>query len=645
MALPELGELRYGNVQFGPYTRTTGVSGSVVETTDGRSVRYIQYTINFESTITGDTSAQVDAIALRCRRVLSKNGLAFVCTKRAVGDFRVNEGPIRDVNNGPKPKEVSFEPAVGGDLTAKLRWSISFCIPECQNAAFKGRAMDFSYTVNYTVANGYTTRTISGKLMIPQNRIANGERFSQDSADNYREAIYLEPPVGFKPQGGINVTLSEDRGTLSFSYAHVEMGRNIPPPKIVEVSASQTMSSNAPALTGWQVTISGNYEIAKDGQFRDALNAFDELVQYRLAQASQQIAIQNPTLRAQAGVQANQKVFWLPIAATLSDPEIYGARKVNLSYTFQSIGDLQAHLNSGIWTRLPGQQGPNAWRRWWLSVRDNAFHPRGYARLLFDVGDDRIVDLCDPGAPRPNIAAIGGQGQVQQNELRGGGLLGKVPPPQNSWLHYECSVQIVKDDGNNLVSVIPAENRELVGNIAFDPINRPQSAVLGRASSVPNGSNFITGQSELIGQPSQVPSGTNFLSGGNGAFNEQPAGGQSGLLVGGGKIENNLKPENVKGDDKPVKSRNPTYHIILSGKAARVYYEIPYPSILAINDVPVIPINDLDTGYGFKVVQKQLLAMPIFYASWRLKFGVVGELDLSKNIEVPQNILFPGSGS
>lgn len=628
MSLPELGELRYGNVQFGPYTRTTSASGSVVETSDGRSVRYIQYTLSFETTITGRTSTEVDAIAVRCRRVLTKNGLVFICTKKAIGDFRINEGSVRDVNNGPKPKEISFEPAVGGDLVAKLRWSITFCIPECQSAAFRGRPMDFSYTVNYNIVNGYTTRTISGKLMIPQNRSAIGERFSQDSADNYREMVYLEPPVGFKPQGGINVTLSEDRGTLSFSYAHVEMGRNNPPPGIVEVSASQTMSSNAPALTGWQVTISGNYEIAKNGQFRDAVRAFDELVQYRLLQASQQLAIQNPALLKNAGINnPKQKVFWLPIAATLSDPEIYGARKVNLSYTFQSIGDLQAHLNSGIWTRIPNQQGPNAWRKWWLSVRDNAFSPRGYAQLVFDVGEDRIVDLCDPGVPRPNPFFLAGQifgGGLA--EIRNGDILGQIPPPETSWLHYECSVQIVEDNGNELVAVLPKENQ---------PMAKQPGINVGRERPVGEIFGSITGFPYIPGAP--LP--------GSGAFNQQLRDGSQGLFVGGGRLENDLKPENVKGDNKPVKSRSSKFHIVLEGKAARAAYPIPQPGIDTFDGKNVVPINTADPGYGFKTVQKQLVAMPIFYAAWKLKYGVVGDVDpKTASRSIPQNILFPGAG-
>lgn len=627
--VPELGELSYNGVSFGPYTRTTSVSARIVETTDGRSVRYHQYTCTFESHIRGANQAEVDAIAVRSRQALTKNGMAFVCTKRAIGDFRINVGNVRDVNNGPKVSELSFEPAKGDALVSVLRWQITFCIPECQDAAYRFRAMDFSFSLSYNLVNGYTTRTVRGALMIPQNRFANGERFPQDSADYYREQVFVEPPEGFRPVPGINITLSPDRGTINFDYAHTEMGRNITPPGLVEWDMSQTMTCSTPTLAAqWQITFTGNGELKKDGQFRDAVVAFFTDVRSRMLQLA--AAPRKPVVFfAQVGKPwlddlLNKQpvpVTAIPIAFTATEPSIYGQqRKVSMSITFQSVAKLETILNSGIWTKLPTQNA-GSWRRWWLSVKDTTFHPRGYARLEYDIGDDRITDLCDAGLTRlkqDRLKVAADIGGLIQNALASVTNF----DAQTSWIHYDCSVKIEQDTGNSLVRTMPdrSPTRADDRSAGFDPT----TSDLRSASYVGIANGLAGGFTGGILINNQVPAGAN--NGGAGPF-----------------VGNQLVNTITASDNVAVRGRKSTTFIIISGTAIRAGFPVPEPSIKTYAGLPVMPDMKPGDGYGFVQSQKNLVACPMYSAKWSLRYAVEGDMPKNAPMQIPRNILFPGA--
>lgn len=596
MAIQEVGTLRYGSLDFGPFTRTTSVSVRPEPTADGRSIKWNRFTLSFESHITGATAAEADATAIRCRQILTKTGLPFICTGRGIGDIRVNVGNVRDVDSGPKPQELSFDAAVGGDRVSKLRWTISFAIPECPDAAYKFRIADYSFVVQYSVQNGYTTRTIRGELVIPQNRLNNGERFPQDSADYYREQVVVPPPEGFKPVSGVNITLSKDRSTISFDYAHTEMGRNILPPGLVEWDMSQTMSTSTQFLVhGWQTTFSATGELAKDGQFRDAVIAFFTDVQARMGKFIQRPANSDPRIDT-----GGQKVNAIPIAFNATEPSIYGPRKINLSITYQSIADLDAVLNSSIWTKLPNQNR-NSWRQWWLSVKDTAFHPRGYAKLVYDIGEDRITDLCDAGPQRPPAGQPPPPIQEIINKLVGGTI---QITQKNSWIMYECSVTFESDSGNSFVRTMPDRSP----TAADDP---------------DYGADVYT---------------TNVLTGGNilntlgAGVGGNPANG--GPFV-GGRLDNQMVP------NKAVRGKKPQWFVVIAGSAIRAGFAVPCPSIKEVNGMKVVPLPRADSGEGFSQLSQPGFISPIFYARWKFRYGIEG--DLSKTTPtIPRNLMFPG---
>lgn len=618
-AVPEFGVLTYNGVPFGPVTRTTGVSIKPVEDAAGRTTVYNQYDITLESWFGGVAKGFTDLTANLCRQALTKNGGPLILTHRAIGDIRVNVGEVRDVMNGPKVRELSFEPAVGGDLMSKLRWSISFCIPECRDAVYKFRAMEFCYTVSYQLTNGYTTRSIQGHIKVPQNRVANGARFPQDSADDYREDIVVPPPEGFRIVYG-PFNLSMDRSTLNFSYQHVEMGRNNLPEGVVEATASQTMSTTQAGMAQWQTTISATYEVPKDGEFRDAVQAFRDLLRERVNSFRKQ------KFKNEKGQDESCAIF--PVAMTVTEPEIYGPRKLTFSVTLRTIGRLDNILNSGIWKRT-STAGVDKWRDWYLSVNSSALDPRGYAQLKYDIGEDRIIDLCDANAVLLPQGS-GGTGLMDGNLL--GGLFPR-PDRATSWLSYECHVTVERDDGNSLVRDMP--ETELTSEddpVGFDPYD---FSVVGTViGSAVNAGGVGQSASYQAGQVAGSAIGASL----SGAVN---AGGVGNPLSGLISVISVGAAEGANKVINGVRSRKAAYVITLEGKAARVGFEIPEPALREVNKIPVVPLNKVGDGTGFKTGLIAMSVLPIYGATWRLRYGLEGDLG-KRRIEVPRNILFPG---
>jgi hypothetical protein len=611
----EVGELRYNGVSFNAHTRTTSVSVRPEYTSDGRTVMLNRWSLSFETMIYGKTRAECDATANRYRKALSKNGGPFVLTARGIGDIRVNVGRVRDVDNGPKPQELSFDAAVGSELASRLRWSISFAIPECDDAVYQFQAMDFGYSVTYSTQNGYTTRSIRGDLRIPQNRVENGERFPQDSVDRYRERIHLDPPEGFRPQGGTTVTLSKDRSTLNFEQTHVEMGRNIYPPGVVEASLSHTVTSTSPLGGAGQGTFTGNYELPKNGQVRDAVDAFNKAVEARVKQAEAA-----PAVPGFDGKRTKAQ-YMFPVAFTVTEPDVYGPRKVSISLTYNVIASFQAIMASGIWTKLPSQNR-DSWRKWWLSV-DGVYGPRGTARLVYNIGEDRITDLCDVSpitVPTDLISP-----DPQNSELKNLPDIFKKPPPELSFLNYKCTAIVQSDSGNSLVRTMPqragdANDDQGIGANPFSITTLMRTGFRNIAGTL------ITG-----------------LFGGGGV-----RGGNGLIQPGQGRLENNQIPsgqgrlENNQSDSSAVRSKKTQWYVIIDGTAMRSYYPIPRPSIESINGFKVVPLDKENQG-GFGQTQTHIMGVPIYAAKWRLKYGVEGDLGKA-NIDIPPHVLFPASG-
>lgn len=626
---PSLTTISYNGWEFPAESHTEGVSVRPVYDSAGRTVKYNVYSFTIRVMIAGGPTSEIVQSA---RRRLTKPGAAFQFS--GVGmDMAINVTGVRDVVWGPKPQELSFRP-LGGGNACELVWHVETAIPDCKNAQYRFAAMEYAYTATFqTDRAGYTTRTITGHLTIPNNRAGVEGRKLTDSPDQYREQVVPQLLPGFRRVYG-PFTISEDRTRLDFSVSDEEMkGKNIPPPYVTDIRASAVVSSSQKGLAQWAGTISAEYEISPDAP--DAYipwrHFFEVLVKDRVE-----------ATRKKLGKHAKGIV---PVAMSLSEPEIYGARKSSFSFTFTFHSGIKDIFEaSGLWRPVPGSD----WKRWATSLRMSALDPRGFANLELTVDDDSIVDLCMSRYSEMSTKP------PHEGELRGGGgpellrptrdqsprpyeaakaleAIAPTPKPAESWLFYETELWLEMDDGAASVRLLPIEQltakddaiSQMGANSAgafdafMDTARGFDNGVLGTATkSLFNLATFGV-----------------FDTGGTGGSGV-PGG------LGGGRLENNPNGANTASVGRRVRS---AAYIYLRGRAARHGYPIPIPKLTDLNGMAPVPANRLDRGEGFgQGIKYGAGKTGIYQARWNLRYALPGVPD--KPLPTPPNpMLDPAS--
>ncbi|MFK5281094.1 hypothetical protein ACI3PL_16170, partial [Lacticaseibacillus paracasei] len=120
-----------------------------------------------------------------------------------------------DVAWGPTPLGFSAKP-IADCLGWEVTWGLKVCLPDCNDAVYQDAIMSFCYDVDYsTDYGGYTTRTIRGYIEVPMTRDSQGDRkVRHKTADDFRDSIIVQVPVGFRDAGGGSFRLSKDRRRL-----------------------------------------------------------------------------------------------------------------------------------------------------------------------------------------------------------------------------------------------------------------------------------------------------------------------------------------------------------------------------------------------------------------------------------------------
>jgi hypothetical protein len=574
--------LSYNGVLFGPYTETTAYSVRPVPDPSGRTISHNAFNLSFETKV---SSAQLNSLVPLWRQALTKNGGVFIYTGRPTGDLYVNTRGVRDVENGPFVREVSFKNHGTQGIT--LNWSIEFKIPDCPDAVFRGRPMEFSYTVATQIDEaGYTTRTINLRVKVPQNREVPGSRISQDSADLYLEQLTPQLARGFRRRwGGRN--LNEDRSEMTWTVIDEELTGPAPPPGIVTETANVSYSSNNAAGAAWVASLSYACEVAKDGSLNTAIDAATNFIRHRQQQL---IVASGRQVELGAGRNAGREnVGVVPMRYRIGEPEALGRRKFEFSIDYTVAAPLSAMLaQSGIWTVSPDRGN---WQVWSTSLLGTAFNPRGTAGIVFTPGQDRIVDLCgfERAPPPANI-----------RELRARALANAFDPVEQeaSWAYYFNALHLDQDSGTITTRTLAA-------------------APIGPSVDRKGGFNAVdligTGTSVLFNQFRGIIGGGIRPGGGFNNFIPPPA----------GRLENNP----LEGANTSVRVARPQQFVIMSGEALRVGFPVPEPVLLEVFGLKLIPSNRVDRGEGFRQAPVWHNGIqPFYYAKWKLRYAVDGDL-------------------
>lgn len=574
------GQLSYNGVTF-PSSTSSELRIQPVPDASGRTAKYSVFTITARAEWTAgpgqDTSSWEQEIQAM-RRALTHFGGALTYNNKGIGQLNVNVGTSgsRDVVWGPKPQELAFR-LLGAGRAFAMTWQVQVAIPDCAQAMFAGKLMELCWSASYAVDYaGYTTRTISGFLAIPNNRLGNGRQLA-DSPDNY--IALIAPPLipGFRRTFGPR-KIDESKTRLDFTFVDTEMGLNFPPEWVVNIRASHTVQSTSRGLSSWSATISAEYELAKAAP--DAWSPWKHFIGVLVKDRVDAIA-------AAVGSGGSGANGIIPIGLSLGEPEIYGRRKASFSLSFTFIRPLKEIADAtGLWRPVPGSD----WSKWTTSLAGSAFGPFGYAGMQLSPADDRITDLCDVGLV-PRIGSPGGSAGSRQPKKLGESeaqrlikTIAPTPTEEKSWIDWDCSLRLENDSGTGTVTTLP------------DTVPGPQSALWGPGTNFTSSSDYLKNVLELATK-----------KGSDGGTGTSSSGGSQ------------IKATDAK--SQATRRAKPVCIAYLEGHAVRAHFPIPNPCLTEINGVECVEANRLDHGEGF--VQSAPFnagSGPIYKATWRLRY-------------------------
>lgn len=577
MSLPTAATVYYNGVYFP--SNVEAIDASIRPTYDaaGRTVKFVTYDFTFRC-ILGEVNQEAgqttDTTMEQLRVLLNAPGANFKYQNAGLGiNLDINPaggGGIRDVVWGPKPQLLRWKPY--GNIAGELTWSIQFCIPECSNAQYMFAPMEYAFTLSYNIdPSGYTTRTYSGFVAIPQTRRTPESRTLTDQADRLRESIALPLVPGFRRLPG-QFTLSEDKCKLNFQITDEEVGPNYLPPGVINASVSHDITTDKYLAGMYNATISADYELTRDQDRSNALAHFFVIAKDRLQ-------------RAIAGWQdfagnKEKNSFPIPRQFRASHPDLYGRKAATFSITYLFLSNIKDLIRvSGLWAPVPNSN----WQLWAQSLSNTAFHPRGNAKLAFKPSDDVIVDLCLPVSAAPVSAAPPDIPiRDRQPEFRG-----QIPPPDSSWIKFDSRGKIIPIDNVITLRTLPLSPIKL--GSAEQDVTRPPGPLL-------------------------------HLPPADGADPARPSN-QGNLL---GRMGNlTVYPKEATGEDVAQVRAKPTVYVQLSGSAVRAGYEITPPAVVKYGGRDVVPVNH--PGCGFETWQAaSWFGVPIIAARWTLLYRVLG---------------------
>lgn len=532
---------QYGSHTFNETTDTTDLRITPVYDTAGRTVVYSVYSITLHETIAD--AAPTDAAVLAAIQTLTRPADTFVYTGRGMGGLSINTGKVRDVIWGPKPRLVGLKPS-GAGRAVELTWQVEVAIPTCADAVYAFAPMEFNFKLTFQRdKQGYTTRTYSGFIRIPQTRANVSTLTLSDTADNYLEQIY--PPLlpGFRRTPG-TWTLSEDKCRGDFSITDEQMPPNMPPLGVIECQSNHTFHTTQ-SLAHWQATLSATYDLARNVNATFAVSAFLAMAKKRMLDAAKmKVGAGLPSVPGVLGPSAGKPVTIVPVAASASEPNIFGRTQVSLSLTYlvAGVGFTEVFANGGLWQPLGVGANASTWKDWVSSPGvPECMSARGHAKLTFRPNEDAIVDLCGKSTPATmtghptSIGFTGGAGLALIGALTNAF---PIPAPSNSWLYYHCTAVVHPELGRVPVTTLPALP------LATGAVTQGAWNVLDGA--LPN----------ATGHPSPFPPTADLMS-----SHLSQTGGQT--LV-------------------QQRSR-PSLYVTIQGQALRAGYPIPMPELVAVN--------------------------------------------------------------
>ena len=204
------------------------------------------------------------------------------------------------------------------------------------------------------------------------------------------------------------------------------------------------------------------------------------------------------------------------------------------------------------------------------------------------------------------------------------------PTPTNSWIYYQCGTWVDVDAGVMLgvtLPSVPLTPGQPYTGFEWDALN---------STSLPDGvaqNSIFPPMGSVIAQAQALAPQNN---GGGSQGNGDGGGGDD--EGGDGSQGNGSQSQNIHivSEVFAQQRTSPIIYVFLIGKAVRVGFPIPVPSILSIGgQIPVLCNRpDMGEGFGQKIVGQNIAQ--VYAAEWRLRYAVVGQFPTS-TVPVPPN--------
>lgn len=428
-----------------------------------------KYTISLRTVIyplLGDTSAAEQMTRLKAQLTKPAGELYVVGTGFGTTNLIVNRqgSNVWDMAWGPKPRLLECT-QIGNDLAWQIAWQCETVVPECPTEQGRNPARPFEW--NYTVAwdvdqKGLTKRTVSGHVKIPLTRLTPASTAVPDSADSLREQVKnLSVPRGFRRTPG-RAELSADRRTLTFSLTDEQLESPYsPPPGIVLVSARHDVNNTQQFNFLRNLnTISANYTASLDTPRSIAWEHFTGLLFQRRRHAKDRgCEVMLLTLRGSDSIYETTNSFAATyIAMRKAEP---GNEKIVTKHQVERYPFVH-----GFWTAPPMSE----WKPWHDSLVNGAWESRGHAKMAYDVSDDKLLTVCQP--PGQVLSVLNGDvfhrlrlsdspGEVARRRIEVKAEEDEIPDGSASWLSYDATVTVRQLDEVVPMKLLPTAAKEI----------------------------------------------------------------------------------------------------------------------------------------------------------------------------------------
>ena len=546
--------------------RTIQFSGEPVEDEAARTIIFVRYRIGLQWEVVADFGGNIDTTMASLKRLLMQQGAAFVYNNRGFGAaFQINTGndAVYDVQGGPKPIAFDFKPK-GVNRACTVTWTVEICLPiHCnQVIAYEHVVMAFNFSVRYHINKHGYTTRTITGYWQIPKLKKSAGGRDIQIADDFLDQCLPASLVNFQ-RTDRDCLHSFDKTRVDFTVVDEEMTDNNLPPGVTEARASHTLESDFQrGFINWTGTISASYAVQRDTDKKKAWDYFLNLCADRM-----RVARASLTLDAGQLIQDQQKPgqagMLIATGVKILEPELYGVQNVSFALTYTKIGEARQIIGANM--NFGGLWRPvpdSDWQSWYDSLKGSAVGNRGNANLMLNTSDDYIIDLCTSATPVEPQQTATFQGGDLFGYQSGIDSLQPDPSPGASWLLYEPETEVID------------QHHAVVSHSLTDQFTAPYTQDSG-----------------------------------------------------------NLSDRGYRPDAKPdtptdaVQYRAPgTLTVYLSGRAIRVWYEVPRPKLVSFRGNAVKEMNDEAHGcyWRCKPIARWGTNIPVFYAQWRFRYIIEG---------------------